>query len=428
MEEFRALDIDSACAEVAANPKLREIAGAGAITATEIGDGNLNQVFVFQAAQASKPTLLLKQALPYLRVAGEGWPLTRERMRFETESLLLHNQIAPDLVPEVFAHDLDNSWVAMEFLADHEVMRVSLVKGTPLRNAGQEIGRFSAKLTYHSSEMSMPARDKRALVQKYTNPDLCNLQEQFVFTNPFFLSEENNWIPAIDSEVKAARADGELKRAIAMAKADYMSNTQALLHGDLHTGSVMVTKAGDTPATRIIDPEFAFYGPVAYDLGTLMANFAIGALTQARLGGDPAMRRSLQTELVEAIGQAWKGFVGEIEKLWTLDASGDLATSEYWNGDEQAFAAFRADYLRSIAASCGRHGGCELLRRCLGIVSVRELESIEDMEGRGEVERQIIAIARNWLLDPMPGTAALANAVDHLAARVEAAISTLGRP
>ena len=430
MTEFKAFDIESACAQVSADPKLREIAGPGAISATEIGDGNLNLVFVFRADGAERPTLLLKQALPYLRVAGEGWPLTRERMRFETESLLLHNEIAPGLVPKVYAHDLGNSWVAMEFLDGHEVMRVSLVKGTPLRNAGYEIGGFSARLAYFSSEMSKTAQEKRAMVQKYTNPELCNLQEQFVFTNPFFLSEENNWIAAIDADVRAVRADTELKRAIAMVKADYMSNTQALLHGDLHTGSVMVTISGDKPETRIIDPEFAFYGPIAYDLGTLMANFAIGALAQAGLGdgSDAQLRRSLQAELVRAIRDAWKGFSDGIERLWTLDTSGDLATAEYWDGDEAAFAAFRADYLRSIAAACGPHGGCEMLRRCLGIVSVRELESIEDEERRGDVERQMIAVARSWLLDPPPAAADATGAVDHLAARVEAAVAALGRP
>ena len=35
-----------------------------------------------------------------------------------------------------------------------------------------------------------------------------------------------------------------------------MTNAQALIHGDLHTGSVFVK--GDS--TKVIDPEFAFMG------------------------------------------------------------------------------------------------------------------------------------------------------------------------
>jgi 5-methylthioribose kinase len=425
MTEFKAFDVDSVRAFVEADDKLRKIVGPGNISAKEIGDGNLNQVFVFSTDQSVRSTLILKQALPYLRVAGEGWPLTRDRMRFETESLLFHNRIAPNLVPKVYAYDLDNSWVAMEFLADHNVLRQSIKDGEPLRDTAREIGEFSARLTYHSSEMSLPAQEKRQLAQTYTNPELCNLQEQFVFTNPFFESEENSWIPAIDAEVKAVWADARLKRAIAHAKAEYMSNAQALLHGDFHTGSIMVTKSGAQSASRVIDPEFAFYGPVAYDLGTLMANFAIGALSQSALGGDREARRALQTELVNAIGASWRGFVFEIERLWTLDSSGDLASDAYWCGNRQAFEAFRSEYLLGIAMSCGSQGGSEILRRCMGIVSVVELEAIEDPEIRGRTEHELIAIASSWLTDPTPVGANLYEAVDHLTARVSGAASSL---
>lgn len=425
MADFKAFDIESVSKFVGQHEKLRSIVGPGRISAREIGDGNLNLAFVFETDATERSTLILKQALPYLRVAGEGWPLTRDRMRFETESLLFHNEITPGMVPEVCAFDLDNSWVAMEFLADHDVLRQAIKAGAPLREAASEIGLFSAKLTYHSSEMSLPATDKRERVKKFTNPELCQLQEQFVFTNPFFENEENDWNSAIDADVRKVRADSDLKRAIALAKADYMSNTQALLHGDLHTGSVMVTRTGDAAGTRVIDPEFAFYGPVAYDLGTIMANFAIGAVAQWALEGIPSSRRNLQAELVEAIGACWRGFVAEIEKLWTLESGGDLASASYWNKDNDGFADFRSEYLKSIAKSCGPHGGCEILRRCMGIVSVSELEAIEDTEKRGHVERQLIAIARNWLLGGTLETVQTSAAVDHLAESVTDAISEM---
>lgn len=425
MADFKAFDVDSVCAFVEAHDELRAIVGDGNITAREIGDGNLNLAFVIETDQASQPTLLLKQALPYLRVAGEGWPLTRERMRFETESLLFHNKIAPGLVPQVYAYDLDNSWVAMEFLADHDVLRHAIKAGVPLRKAAREIGAFSAKLTYHSSEMSLTAQEKRARAQSFTNPELCNLQEQFVFTNPFFDSEENTWIDKIDADVQAVRCDPALKRAIAHAKAVYMAKSQALLHGDLHTGSVMVNRSGDAAQSRIIDPEFAFYGPVAYDLGTMFANFAIGALVQPALDGGRAARCSLQSDLVNGIADAWRGFAEEIEQLWTPEASGDLARADYWNGDTDSFTAFRSEYMQTIAADCGAQGGCELLRRCMGIVSVSELEAIENLENRGRIERQIIAIARSWLLEPAPANADLSLAVDHLTRHVSDAVSRL---
>lgn len=50
-----------------------------------------------------------------------------------------------------------------------------------------------------------------------------------------------------------------------------MERQQALLHGDLHTGSWMVTQ--DT--TYAIDPEFATYGPIAFDVCKMPANLLL---------------------------------------------------------------------------------------------------------------------------------------------------------
>ena len=65
-----------------------------------------------------------------------------------------------------------------------------------------------------------------------------------------------------------------------------MTHGEALIHGDLHTGSVMV--GGGRAAA--IDPEFAFYGPVGFDLGALWANAAIAASRADRLGRPEAFR------------------------------------------------------------------------------------------------------------------------------------------
>jgi len=52
----------------------------------------------------------------------------------------------------------------------------------------------------------------------------------------------------------------------------FKTNHQALLHGDLHSGSIMVNER----ITKVIDYEFATYGPMGYDLGNFM-----GALQQS---------------------------------------------------------------------------------------------------------------------------------------------------
>lgn len=54
-------------------------------------------------------------------------------------------------------------------------------------------------------------------------------------------------------------------------KYKFMTEAQALLHGDLHSGSIMVT---DTD-TKVIDPEFGFMGPMAFDIGNYIGNLLL---------------------------------------------------------------------------------------------------------------------------------------------------------
>ena len=78
--------------------------------------------------------------------------------------------------------------------------------------------------------------------------------------------------------VAELRADRDLKVEAQRLKHLFAAKAETLLHGDLHTGSIMVTDDD----TRVIDPEFAFYGPMAFDVGMLLANFWMSYLLAAR--------------------------------------------------------------------------------------------------------------------------------------------------
>jgi len=56
----------------------------------------------------------------------------------------------------------------------------------------------------------------------------------------------------------------------------FIERAQALIHGDLHTGSVMVTRE----STQVIDPEFAFYGPMGFDVGAFLGNLILAFFAQ----------------------------------------------------------------------------------------------------------------------------------------------------
>ena len=307
---YQALDTTNVIDYIKNRPAMQRIFPSDAcLSAKEVGDGNLNLVFIVQEEGNAQHSAVLKQALPYLRVAGESWPLTRERMRFETQALLLHNQLAPGLAPEVYDHDEEMSLVIMEYLGQHEVMRMPLVRRVRFPKFVDHISTFMARTLFFTSDLYLTGVEKKELQAKYMNPHLCKIQEDFVFTNPYMESPENKWNPAIDAEVQAVRRNSRLKLAIAEVKESYMTHAQSLIHSDLHTGSIMLNQDD----TRVIDPEFAFYGPMGFDVGAVLENLVLNYLSHYAHTPDPKVRLDYQAYLLDTVREVWMEFARKFE-------------------------------------------------------------------------------------------------------------------
>jgi 5-methylthioribose kinase len=367
------------------------------VTAREVGDGNLNTVYILQNTDNPKEGLVIKQALPYLRILGEGWKLTRERIRFETESLRLYNQYAPGLAPTIYDYDDEMSLVGMEYLGTHLIMRKALVARQRLPLFADHISTFMANTLFYTSDLYLTGLEKKTLQARFINPHLNKIQEDFVFTNPLMESPENQWNPLVDDEVQRVRTNSALKIAAAEMKASYMTHAQALIHSDLHTGSIMLNPAD----TRVIDSEFAFYGPMGFDVGAVLENLVLNCLSHYGHTADPAMREEYQAYVLAMVRDVWNGFAAKFDALWVANNKGELAPPQYWNwpGGEEAFADFRRRYILGILRDSAGHGGCKMLRRMMGVVSVWDISGIEDTNKRAIAERKAIRIGARWLLE-----------------------------
>ena len=134
-----------------------------------------------------------------------------------------------------------------------------------------------------------------------------------MFTDPYRVMERNRWTsPELDELAARIRADGPLKIAAARLGHKFLSSTQALIHGDLHTGSVMVTETD----TRVIDPEFAIYGPIGFDLGAFLANLLMSYYSQPGHATDEDDRRGLQAWLLEQVPIFWQSFADRFLGVW----------------------------------------------------------------------------------------------------------------
>jgi 5-methylthioribose kinase len=387
------------------------------LKAQEVGDGNINLVFVIEDP-AGGQSVVIKQALPFMRILGDSWPLTRARIRFETQSLLLYNELAPGLAPQVYDHDEEMSLVVMENLNRHEIMRKPLVARRRFPLFADHISTFMARTLFFTSDLYLTGQAKKELQARYINPHMCKIQEDFVFTNPFMESEENQWNPLLKAEVQAVRANAELKLAIVDLKESYMAHAQALIHSDLHTGSIMINEHD----TRVIDSEFAFYGPIGFDVGAVLENLILNCLSHYAHTPDPAERSEFQHYLLDMVRTIWHEFARKFEALWLEHNQGELVPARYWTfeGGEAAFAEFRRRYLLNILRDTAGHGGCKMLRRMMGVVTVWDISSIEDGQQRAIAERAAIKIGTRWILERQQF-----NTVDDLIAVVQEEMKSL---
>ena len=95
---YRALKEADVAAYLAGVPAVATLLGATPAdwNVREVGDGNLNLVFI---VEGPKSGVVLKQALPYVRLVGESWPLSVRRAFFEHEALRAQSAVAPAHVP-----------------------------------------------------------------------------------------------------------------------------------------------------------------------------------------------------------------------------------------------------------------------------------------------------------------------------------------
>lgn len=393
--EYQALNEKTVVDYVLNRPALKKIFPEGSHpTAHEIGDGNLNQVF---AVDDGEHSAIVKQALPYLRVSGPSWPLALDRMHFEVGAMLLSAKLAPAYVPKVYDRDGDLKLVVMENLNRHEVMRKPLVARKKFPLFAEHMSDYLSRVLFMTSDLYLSGVEKKKLQSEFINFDLCKMQEEFVFTNPFMDSPENNWNPLLDREVREVRQDGTLKVAIAKIKEGYMTHAQAIIHSDLHTGSIMLNERD----TRVIDPECSFCGPMGFDTGALIENLVLNYVSHFAHTPDAAEREEYQEYLLATIEELWRKFAEKFDRLWAENPTGDLMPAKYWDfpGGKEAFADFRRSYILGLLRDTAAYGGCKMLRRMMGIVSVWDISSIADGEKRAVCEEKAIRIGRRWVLE-----------------------------
>ena len=380
-----------------ARQRLPQFANSGRLEAAEIGDGNINFIFRVRDPE-SGASVIIKHADADTRSGTRT--LGFDRNRIEAEILKMEGDYAPGLVPLVYDYDPVMACLSMEDLSDHVILRYELIKHKIFPRLAEDISDFMAKTHVPTLDMVMDPARKKELVKRYTNPPLCAITEQLVYTEPYTNKPGRTKVfpPNAAFAERELFSDTDLHLEVAKLKYAFMNDAQALIHGDLHSGSIFVRE----DSTKVIDPEFAYFGPIGYDVGNVIGNFCFAwanALVTMGEGADANATGAANGDAAAAVS-----YIGWLED--TIVATVDLFKAKFLAlykesatdpmGRTPGYAEW---FLSTIIADTAGVAGLEIIRRAVGVAQVKDLTSIEPAEARARAERIVVLAAKAYIKD-----------------------------
>lgn len=387
---YKVLDAGSVVEYISNVKSVMDYFGSDEIRANEIGDGNLNYVYKISSIVNPQKALIVKQAVPFLRCVGEDFPLSRQRMTYEIRALQKFYAIFPSFVPKIHYASEEMSLLVMDYLGSHIIMRKGLIDSVKYKNFSDHISTYMSATLFYTSSLYLSSSDKRELIGRFNgNTELCKLTEDLVFSFPFMEHETNDNINVKDNqEAKKLFLDTEFKERVLELKYKFMTQSDALVHGDLHTGSIMINEK----ESYVIDPEFAFVGPFGFDVGALLANLANNYIHHSVVTKD----KDFQDWLLVTIKEVLEKFCEKFLNFWKEYRNSALLVDGYL--DDVTLKKYKERFVKNILRDSVGFAGCKMARRVYGVAGVAEIRGVEDRALRAEAEKMALKIAREFVI------------------------------
>jgi 5-methylthioribose kinase len=355
------------------------------LTAEQLDTNGLNQVFRVKNNRGT--SLIVKQALPEHSGLTQHWPVSLRRAQIEADVLKYQAKICPEYLVEVLAYDQELAALLLEDLSDCAVLRNAFSAGQQPKNIGIHLGRYLAKTSFYSSDFVLTGPVKKAKQLQFNNPELCLVTEDLVFTDPYCNHERNSLNFVEVPQVRELWINEALQAEVAQLKADFLAKPQALLHGDLHCGNVLVSHE----EYKIIGAEFGCYGPIAFDAGTFIASLILNLATQ-----NPAKNASVRPYLSDQIDLFWREFSTVFSTLMQKETR------------DQSFqnSLYQQRFLQQLWQDTLGYAGCELIRRTVGWAPALELQQMTDAGFKLQAQSHLLTLGQDLIMQRQQITAA----------------------
>jgi 5-methylthioribose kinase len=213
------------------------------------------------------------------------------------------------------------------------------------------VAEYCSEILIRTSNLVLDESEQRDLKKKFYYTELCLVTEELFFTAPYVENKTNRFDVGLEVLVAQLQSDEALRGAASEMRTIFKTKGQALIHGDLHSGSVMVSE----DQVRIIDLEFAFYGPFGFDLGVLFANLALSKIAHEALGN------SAYCVMIDSYAR----------EIWSLFNANLLVLSSKYFFDVDQFR-------NNMEHDMYRFAGMEMIRRIVGLAHAKEIDLLPD--------------------------------------------------
>ena len=350
------------------------------LSINEVGDGNVN--YIYRVRDEDGKSVIVKFADSFIRGSNTR-ELSTKRNEIEYEILLRQDTLSNGLVPKVFHYSKEMSCIIMEDMFDYKVLREAMMNNETFDHFADDIAVFLYNTLFKTTDLVMDVMEKKEVAGRLVNLDMCEISERLVFTEPYMNNQGLNKYHADNTDFVSNTLynNNELKTEVAQLKNQFMNNTQSMIHGDLHAGSIFINDKD----LKVFDPEFSFYGPMGYDIGNVVGSFIISYVTSTYDGKDSSYVNWIYDSVIKVVDS----FINEYNKNYMNDVNTHMFKNE----------SFRDIYLRSILSDIAGYAGTEIIRRTVGVAKVWDLERVQDHEKIAEIEKALVLIGKDLIMN-----------------------------
>ncbi|AOX16737.1 S-methyl-5-thioribose kinase [Kozakia baliensis] len=383
MKDYRTLAPEDLRAYLAAQPSLAEKLGGSPSdwAIREVSDGNLNNVYLVSGSFGG---VCCKQSLPHVRV-DPSWRMPLDRAAFEARYLRCITPYVGHQIPKLLHYDDVLFLIVMESLTGYQVLRGALNEGIAQPGFSARIGEYLGHTAFHTSWLARRFEDVAPEMAAFShNHALIRITVDLILTDPYRKGcSRNHWLaPELDDLVEALQSDKALHVAVGHLQERFLSAPEALLHGDLHTGSIMLR--GDD--VRVIDGEFALYGPVGFDAGLYIGNLLLHGLAC------PEHADWMRDEIIE-FWRAYKTIYSEQRRAYLNH--GDVQSLLDENTLPRELTRSFHGFMKDIAG----FAGVEMIRRTIGYAQISDYDRCVDRPARADAMRDALQVGRSLILE-----------------------------